>query len=375
MIPPNAPVGYSIRLSAEARAPKSIPVGKFIQNKVWKFSVLAGESPHNIVWITDPWDLKYFGISKAVMLQKAAMLNAQNKIALLTDEEEFARVGQVMLAQEGPDKDVAPAKTDEFRTALEVYTRVNELGEGGAGRVLRVEDANGESFALKYLKPESITTQRSQRFRNEMWFCASNNHPNIIRVLDWGITTIGGVEVPFYVMPVFLKTLRAVMSSKPDVAMLLDLFDQVLAGVEAAHDKGVWHRDLKPQNILYDPSRQLAVVSDFGIAHFAEPLLHTLVHTNRHDRHGNFQYAAPEQRSNGTVTHLADIYALGLILYEMLTGQLLLGTGHTPIATIQPDYSYLDPIVDRMSQQLPENRIQTVAEIREMLSQYRQGIG
>ena len=102
-----------------------------------------------------------------------------------------------------------------------------------------------------------------------------------------------------------------------------------------------------------------------------ESVLHTLIQTNRHDRQGNFQYAAPEQRSNGDVSHLADIYSLGLILNEMITGQLLIGIGHTPIAAIRHGYSYLDPIVNRMSQQLPENRPQTVAEIRAMLSEPR----
>ena len=98
---PNPPTSQFLNLTAKAKAPNTISVEEFIQSKVWKLGVLAGASPNNVVWLPDPWDLDYFEIPKSTVLQRAAMLNAQNKIALLPDEEEFARVGQAMLAQMG----------------------------------------------------------------------------------------------------------------------------------------------------------------------------------------------------------------------------------------------------------------------------------
>jgi hypothetical protein len=365
---PNLANPMLFEVAADAKAPKGVPAGNFVQAKVWMLGHVAGAIPQAPVWIADPWDSDYFSISKGEMIKRAAILNAQQKIQLLNDEDDFARVGPVMLAQEGPDRQDPPARADEFRTALEVYKLKGQLGEGGSGRVVRVEDPEGAPFALKYLKPEALTTQRSKRFRNEIQFCASTNHKNIIRVLDWGITKVEGAEVPFYVMPVYPKTLKSVMSSNPTPSLLLDLFEQVLAGVQGAHEQGVWHRDLKPQNVLVDSKNEVAVVSDFGIAHFAEPLMRTLVQTGRHDRVGSFQYAAPEQRSNAAVRHLADIYSLGVILYEMFSGTILQGTGHRPIAASNPELSFLDPIIDLMAQQSPENRIQTIAEVRGMLS-------
>ena len=358
-----------LEATANATTPKPVAVDAFVQAKVWMLGHVAGATPQAPVWIADPWDSDYFSISKGEMIKRAAILNAQQKIQLLNDENDFARVGPVMLAQEGPERLDPPAKTDEFRTALDVYTlKGGQLGEGGSGRVVRVEDPDDAPFALKYLKPEALTTQRTKRFKNEIQFCASTNHRNIIRVLDWGITKVEGTEVPFFVMPLYPNTLKSVMSSNALPSLLLDLFEQVLAGVQWAHDQNVWHRDLKPQNVLVDAKNEVAVVSDFGIAHFAEPLMRTLVQTGRHDRIGSFQYAAPEQRSNSTVTHLADIYSLGVILYEMFTQTILQGTGHRPVAASNPELSFLDPIIDLMAQQSPENRIQTVVEVRGMLS-------
>ena len=144
-------------------------------------------------------------------------------------------------------------------------------------------------------------------------------------------------------------------------------FLQLLAGIEAAHERQVWHRDLKPENLLCNASTRTLVVADFGIAHLAEPLLQTMIETHPRDRMANFQYAAPEQRSSGKVDQRADIYALGLFLNELFTGEVLQGTGHKQIATVAPDYGYLDALVERMVRQSPNDRPASVAEIREEL--------
>ncbi len=248
-----------------------------------------------------------------------------------------------------------------FRTALNSYRLDKVIGEGGAGKVFRAVDDDGAVRALKYLKPESLSSRRTKRFKNELGFCVKNSHPNVISIEDWGLTEIHGTEVPFYVMPLFPETLRSLMEKPSNTDELLEVFLQVLDGVEAAHKAGAWHRDLKPENILYDPTIKRAVVTDFGIAHFPEELLNTSIETRPNERMANFRYAAPEQRSNGPVDQRADVYALGLILYELLTGQLLQGTQHKKIASVHPELAFLDPVIEQMLTQSPSDRPSAIA--------------
>ena len=162
-------------------------------------------------------------------------------------------------------------------------------------------------------------------------------------------------------------TLRDLMKRRIPHQRILPHFAQVLDGVEAAHLKGVWHRDLKPENILCDTESDTLVVADFGIAHFEEDELHAAVETQAHERLANFQYAAPEQHVRGkTVDHRADIYALGLILNEMFTGELPQGTGYRTVVSVAPDYAYLDELVELMVRQSDE-RPQTINEIKTAL--------
>jgi serine/threonine protein kinase len=138
--------------------------------------------------------------------------------------------------------------------------------------------------------------------------------------------------------------------------------------MEAAHQNSVCHRDLKPENILFDEGTRTLVVADFGIAKFKEEELQTAVETSAHEKLANFQYSAPEQRARGRIVdQRADIYALGLILNEMFTGDVLQGVGFKRISSVAPQYSYLDSAIDAMVQQIPENRPGSIGEVRRML--------
>jgi len=249
-----------------------------------------------------------------------------------------------------------------FETPFDVYTEVGLLGEGGAGRVYEVRNDKGQSFALKCLSPDSITAERRKRFKNEIGFCQRTLHRNIVRVLDTGILSLKGVMCPFYVMPKCKGTLRSLIASTP-ADKVLALFAQVLDGVEAAHKLDVWHRDLKPENILWDEGSLL--IADFGIAHFEEEALYTAVETKVASRMANFMYSAPEQRVRGAkVDRRADIYSLGLILNEMFTREVPQGAGYQAVGNVAPDYSYLDPIIERMIQSSPERRYQSIEDIK-----------
>ena len=350
----------------EGYVPQPRSIQDFVARKVWLLGIKAGGGRRETkVWIADPWDAAYLGCTEAELREAANVLDAQEKIVLREDGE-FAQVGRILLASEGNLGSQKDKAQQTFQTILDVYAPQGPIGEGGSGRVLRVTDEAGAPHALKYLKPQVMTTQKAKRFRNELAFCFRNTHKNIITVEDWGLAEIEGVQVPFYVMPIFPETLRSVMKENKKPEQLIPLFIQVLDGIEEAHKKGIWHRDLKPENILIDESNNKVAITDFGVAHFSE-LIQTEIETRPHERLANFRYAAPEQRSNGPVDHRADIYALGLILYEMLTAELLQGTSHLRIALVHPNLAELDQLIEWMSCQMPSDRPFSVSEIREAL--------
>lgn len=255
-----------------------------------------------------------------------------------------------------------------FQTAFNTYWVVERsLGSGGAGTVHAVKDIDGVLYALKVLHSQAGTV-RTKRFQNEIAFCSKNIHQNIITISDHGVASRLDGAVPFYVMPLFPTTLRKQMSKGIPHAEVLPLFSRILDGVEAAHLKGVWHRDLKPENILCDPHQNQVVIADFGIAKFHEDELHTAVETSNRERLANFLYSAPEQRLRGKeVTNRADIYALGLILNEMFTGEVPQGAGYKRVSSVSPDHAFVDNIVDEMIQQLPQQRPESIARVKESL--------
>jgi serine/threonine protein kinase len=259
------------------------------------------------------------------------------------------------------------AKLPPFETPFDSYTSVGVIGEGGAGMVYEVRNAAGETFALKCLAPERVNAERLKRFKNEIAFCQRQAHPNIVKVLDTGATSIKGVKVPFYVMRRYTGTLRTHMGGL-QAGEALKAFSQLLNGVEAAHLSNVWHRDVKPENVLWDQAGASLVLSDFGIAHFEVEEIYTAVETKAASRLANFLYSAPEQRVRGAkVDHRADIFSLGLILNELFTGEVPQGSGFKRVASVSAEHSYIDELVDGMIQQDPQKRPQSIEEIKKEL--------
>lgn len=241
-----------------------------------------------------------------------------------------------------------------FVTPFATFTADALLGQGGSGRVYHVYDETGAEAAIKELDPARATKDKTRRFKNEYKFCQRNKHPNIITVLDVGITE--DTKAPFYVMPLAQGSLRKLMNDGIHAEAVLKDFGQILDGVESAHLQNVWHRDLKPENVLVLEARRLAI-ADFGVARFSQDELYTLVDTGQNARLANFLYAAPEQRNRGAaVDGRADIYALGLILNEMFTGEVPHGTDYKLIRSVAPQYAYLDDLVAQMLRQSPDAR-------------------
>jgi serine/threonine protein kinase len=187
-------------------------------------------------------------------------------------------------------------------------------------------------------------------------------------VLDHGLIASPEGQTPFYVMPLYKSSFRKLLDNRIDLDKRLKYFCQILDGVEAAHLQRVIHRDLKPQNILHDPTTNLLVVADFGIAHFTDEELYTSVETSPNARLANFLYAAPEQRRRGGTTDVrTDIYALGLMLNEMFTGDVPHGRDYKLIATEAPGYAWVDEIVAQMIQSDPTQRPQAVDAVKLLL--------
>jgi serine/threonine protein kinase len=260
----------------------------------------------------------------------------------------------------------------QFETAFGVYEVDCLLGEGGAGRVYGGKDANKTPIALKLLASERASTDKRKRFKNEIAFLTRNRHRNIVSVLDHGVSRVSGATGPFYVMKRYPGSLRQLMQSgiAPDAA--LGYYSQVLDGVEAAHLQGIVHRDIKPENVLFDDASGTLAIADFGIASFTEDIVATQVDTAPNQRLANFQYAAPEQRRPGQVVGVAaDLYALGLILNEMFTDSIPLGSEYRRIEAVAKDQSYLDAIVDQLIRQNPGDRPVSVAELKGLIMRHQ----
>jgi serine/threonine-protein kinase len=195
------------------------------------------------------------------------------------------------------------------------YRIIGLLGRGGMGEVYRATDLTlGQAVALKFLPEEASSNQRLlERFHGEVRVARLVSHPNVCRVYD-----IGEVEgMPFismeYVDGEDLASLLLRIGRLP-ADKAVEMSRKLCAGLTAAHDRGVIHRDLKPQNIMID-KRGEVVIMDFGLAAISDQLSGAEVHN------GTPAYMAPEQLKGTGVTAKSDIYALGLVLYELFTGK------------------------------------------------------
>lgn len=195
------------------------------------------------------------------------------------------------------------------------YRIVSKLGAGGMGEVYRATDLRlGQQVALKFLPQEMAEDPKAlARFHNEVRIARQVAHPNVCRVYD-----IGEVEgIPYlsmeYVDGEDLNSLLRRIGRLPrDKA--LEIARKLCAGLAAAHNKGVLHRDLKPGNIMIDGRGQV-LITDFGLAGIMGQI------DGAEARNGTPGYMAPEQLSGKEVSAKSDVYALGVVLYEMFTGK------------------------------------------------------
>jgi serine/threonine protein kinase/tetratricopeptide (TPR) repeat protein len=204
---------------------------------------------------------------------------------------------------------------------LDHYRIAEQIGAGGMGLVYHAHDEHlHRDVAIKVLPPGTLTSPDARRrFRNEALALSQLNHPNIATIHDFD--TQGDLD--FLVMEyVAGETLRQKISAGPlpeDETLRIAL--QVVDGLSAAHERGLVHRDLKPENVRLTLDHRPKIL-DFGVAKLIRPITDlTTTETNLRVIAGTLPYMAPEQVLGSAVDHRADIFSLGVVLYEMVTGQ------------------------------------------------------
>jgi hypothetical protein len=209
------------------------------------------------------------------------------------------------------------------------YEVIEELGRGGMGGVYKVFDQKiGEVVALKVIHPEiSVNEKAIDRFRNELKFARKIGHRHVCRMFD-----LGEVDRTFYITMEYVEgeNLKSFIRRSGQLAprKAISLGKQVCEGLAEAHRLGIIHRDLKPQNIMIDREGN-ARIMDFGVARFTE----AEGHTGSGVVVGTPEYMSPEQAETTEIDKRADLYALGVILYEMVTGRVPFA-GETPLAVL-----------------------------------------
>ena len=251
------------------------------------------------------------------------------------------------------------------------YEIVNKIGTGGMSDVYKAKDHTlGRFVAIKVLKPEfSEDVNFVTKFRTEAQSAAGLEHPNIVNIYDVGSENGMHYIVMEYVEGITLKTYiekKGQLTFKEAVSIAI----QVGRGIEAAHNKGIIHRDIKPQNIIISTEGKVKV-TDFGIARAATS------NTISSDVMGSVHYASPEQARNGFVDGKSDIYSLGIVMYEMVTGRVPfdgdstvsvamkhLQENITPPSEYAPDlYPALEKIILKCTQKSTERRYQSAGEL------------
>jgi predicted Ser/Thr protein kinase len=270
--------------------------------------------------------------------------------------------------------------------AVKHYQVEELLGQGGMGVVYRARDTRlGRPVALKVLPPEFTRDQdRKGRFLQEARAAAAVVHPAIAQVYDVDEGDAGLFIAMELVEGKTVKTL--IQGRELDLLGALEIAQQVGGGLQKAHEAGIVHRDIKPENLVVTPDGH-AKILDFGLAKLLEPTapqapdgishMETLAKTQAGFVLGTLRYMSPEQARGQSVDHRSDIFSLGIVLYEMVTGQLpfsgttALDTLHAiafeetrPVTALRPNLPpSLQRVVTRCLRKRPQDRYPDAKEL------------
>lgn len=256
-----------------------------------------------------------------------------------------------------------PPTPEELSARFPQLEVLELLGKGGMGAVYKARQAGLDRLvALKILPPEVAGDPAfAERFTREARALAKLNHPNIVGVYDFGQANGLYYFIMEYVDGTNLRQVIQSHSLLPKDA--LAIVPQVCDALQYAHDEGVVHRDIKPENILLDRKGR-AKIADFGLVKLLGQDQADAALTGTHQVMGTLRYMAPEQMEGSRqVDHRADIFSLGVVFYELLTGELPIGRFAPPSKKVQIDVR-LDEVVLRALEKEPEQRYQHASEVK-----------
>jgi serine/threonine protein kinase len=267
--------------------------------------------------------------------------------------------------------------------AISHYKIIEKLGEGGMGIVYKAQDTKlNRTVALKFL-PDHISSSEKDtaRFMQEAQAAASLNHPNICTI--YGIEESEGkhfIVMEFVDGQTLQETMRADQRSAIQMKQAIEIGIQVAEGLAAAHEKGITHRDIKPENIMIRKDG-IAQIMDFGLA----KLRGATRLTKEGSTVGTAGYMSPEQVQGQETDHRSDIFSLGVLLYEMFTGQVpfkgvhetaiayeIVNVDSSPMSAVRSDIpAELDAIVLDCLEKDPRERTQAASQVALELKRYR----
>ncbi len=248
------------------------------------------------------------------------------------------------------------------------------LGKGGMGAVYKARQKGLDRFvAVKILPPEvGRDPAFAERFTREARAMAKLSHPHIVAIYDFGQT-----DGQFYFVMEYIEgaNLRQVIQAKQlSPAEALAIVPQICDALQYAHDEGIVHRDIKPENILVDKKGRVKI-ADFGLSKLLHHDQPDVSLTGTHQVMGTLRYMAPEQmQGTKSVDHRADIYSLGVVFYELLTGQVPMGRFDPPSQKVELDVR-LDEVVLRALAQEPDKRYQQASDVKTDVEAVRSNTG
>jgi serine/threonine protein kinase len=310
-------------------------------------------------------------VIKAHELGRSHAASAQTNALLAADDLSDSAI-QRMLSAGAHSGQWLPPTVEELQRMLPDYEVQALIGRGGMGAVYKgMQRSLDRAVAIKILPPmmNEADAQFATRFKQEAKAMAKLSHPHILAIHDFGQTARdepGGTGLLYFVMEFIDGTdLQQIMKSEGHLSpkRAAALISQVCDALEFAHEHGIVHRDIKPSNIMVDKRGQVKV-ADFGLAK-------TLHADDAESTHmtmtgavmGTRAYMAPEQALGKRVDHRADIYSLGAMFYEMLTGDPPHGAIEAPSHKIELDVR-MDSIVLKALAQDPDRRYQHASEVK-----------
>jgi len=275
---------------------------------------------------------------------------------------------------------VSSRTSDHDRPQIDGYRIIKIIGHGGMSTVYLADQTSlGRKVALKVMLPEALADEVSRgRFENEAHTIARLQHPNIVGIHEVGRTRDG---LPFYSMPYLSHGHLAQRNLRGDQPRVAEILRVLLQALDYAHVRGIVHRDVKAENVLFDDNER-PQLADFGIAlrRGSNPRL-----TSTGLAVGSTAYMPPEQARGNTVDRRADIYSLGVLVWEMLTGRLPYNAGdalsmammhvQNPVPRLPPLLKHWQPLIDKSMAKQPDDRYASAQDMLEALDRLQARAG